>query len=177
MCNNSVAGENKKLSEESCKRILEYRKLFPEDHPDSAVLSALHIAQEQFGYVPEQARKEIAGLLDMQPGEVEQVMSFYRMYFNKPVGKYVVKVCDSISCYLRGSDELLELGAKKLGIKVGETTPDGQISLFKIECLASCGNGPCAQVNDEFVYDLTPENFEEMLEKLKTARENPFYIP
>ena len=166
-----------KLDEESRKRILEYRRMFPEEHPDSAVLSALHIAQEQFGYVPKTAITDIAELLDMLPGQVEQVMSFYRMFFSKPVGKYVVKVCDSISCYLRGSDELLKQGAKNLGIKVGETTEDGQISLFKIECLAACGNGPCGQGNDEYIYDLTPELFEEILLKLRTAGENPFYIP
>jgi NADH-quinone oxidoreductase subunit E len=120
---------------------------------------------------------EVAELLGTLVSEVDQVVTFYRMYFTKPVGKFVVKVCDSISCYLRGSDDLLTEGARKLGLKIGETTPDGKITLMKIECLAACSSAPCAQVNDEYVYSLTTEQFLQMLDELKTAEENPYYLP
>jgi NADH-quinone oxidoreductase E subunit len=141
------------------------------------VLPALHVVQEQFGYVPVPPMAEIAEILEILHGDVEQVATFYRMYNQQPVGKFVVKVCDSISCYLRGSDELLAQGQKKLGISCGETTPDGQVTLDKIECLAACGNAPCIQVNDEFIYDVTPEQFDAVLDELKTAKKNPYFVP
>ncbi len=166
-----------KLSEESRQRILAHKALYPEGRSASAVLPALHVVQEQFGYVPSETLPEVAELLEMLVSQVDQVVSFYRMYFTQPVGKFVVKVCDSISCYLRGSDELLTQGANKLGIKVGETTADGKITLMKIECLAACGAAPCAQVNDEYVYNLTNEQFAELLDQLKTAEKNPVYVP
>jgi NADH-quinone oxidoreductase E subunit len=164
-----------KLSEESRQKIQGLKQLYPSAR--SALLPALHVVQEQFGFIPAPPMTEVAEILDVLQGDVEQVVTFYRMYNMRPVGKFVVKVCDSISCYLRGSDELLALGSQKLGVPVGGTTPDGQITLGKIECLAACANAPCIHVNDEFVYDVTPETFEAILDELKTAKENPYYVP
>lgn len=166
-----------KLSEESVQKILTLRQRYPEGRSASAVLPSLHVVQEQFGYVPDAALAEVAQLLDMLVSEVDQVRSFYVMYFPQRVGKFVVKVCDSISCYLRGSDDLLAQGKKKLGVNLKETTPDGQITLMKIECLAACGSAPCIQVNDEYLYNVTTEQFAEMLETLQKADENPYFVP
>lgn len=167
--------ETLQLTEESRQKIRAIKQLYPS--PKSAILPALHVVQEQFGYVPAPPMVEVAEILEMLYSEVEQVVTFYRMYNQRPVGKFVVKVCDSISCYIRGSDELIAQGEQKLGVRVGGTTPDGQVTLGKIECLAACANAPCIQVNDEFIYDVTPEQFDAVLEELKTAKENPYFVP
>lgn len=170
-----VEQETYKLSETSRQRIFAIKQRYPS--PKSAILPALHVVQEQFGFIPAPPMIEVAELLEMLFSEVEQVVTFYRMYHQRPVGKFVVKVCDSISCYLRGSDELLVQGAKKLGVPIGGTTSDGQLTLAKIECLAACGSAPCLQVNDEFIYNVTPEQFDAILDELKTAKENPYFVP
>jgi len=162
------------LNEESRLKIQAIKQLYP--GAKSAILPALHVVQAQFGFVPAPPMIEVAAILGMLYSEVEQVVTFYRMYNQQPVGKFVVKVCDSISCYLRGSDELLAQGEQKLGLHTGETTGDGQITLAKIECLAACGAAPCLQVNDEFVYNVTPEQFDAILDELKTAKTNPYYL-
>ncbi len=164
-----------KLDDAHRQRIIDLKAQYPSSR--SALLPALHIVQEQFGFVPTGPMAEVAQLLDILEGDVEQVVTFYRMYNQHPVGRFYVKICDSISCYLRGSDELIARGRQQLGIGLNETTADGQISLGKIECLAACGAAPCLQVNDEYLYNVTPEQFDQMLETLKTAKENPYFIP
>lgn len=164
-----------KLSEARRQRILELKREYPSSR--SAVLPALHIVQEEFGFVPTGPMAEVAELLDMLPGDVEQVVTFYRMYNQAPVGRFHIKICDSISCYLRGADELIEQAKQRLGVELNQTTPDRQITLGKIECLAACGSAPCLQVNDEYLYNVTPEQLVEVLDRLKTAKENPYYIP
>ncbi len=164
-----------KLSEASRQKIVFLRGRYPS--AKSAILPALHVVQEQFGFIPTEPMAEVAEMLDMLAGDVEQVVTFYRMYNQRQVGKFVVKVCDSISCYIRGSDDLIAQGEKKLGLKCGGTTSDGQLTLAKIECLAACGSAPVVQVNDEFIYNVTPEQFDAILEELKTAKENPYFVP
>lgn len=170
-----IEQETLKLTEESRQKIRGIKQLYPS--PKSAILPALHVVQEQFGYIPPPPMVEVAEILEMLYSEVEQVVTFYRMYNQRPVGKFVVKVCDSISCYIRGSDELIAQGEQKLNVRVGGTTSDNQITLGKIECLAACANAPCIQVNDEYIYNVTPEQFDAVLEELKTAKENPYFVP
>ncbi len=162
------------LSEEGRQRVLGLKAMYPNSR--SALLPALHIVQSEFGFIPAGPMAELATMLGILQGDVEQVVSFYRMYNQVPVGRFHIKVCDSISCYLRGSDELIEQGQHKLGVGLNQTTPDGQIRLSKIECLAACGAAPCLQVNDEYIYNVTPEQFDEILETLQTAQDNPYYI-
>ena len=164
-----------KLSEKSRQEIEALKGKYPSAR--SAVLPALHVVQAQFGYIPAEPMAELAEMLGILKGDVEQVVTFYRMYNQKPVGKFHVKICDSISCYLRGSDELIEHGLNRLGTKLNETTADGQVTLSKIECLAACGAAPCLQVNDEYLYNVQPEQLDEILDNLKTAKENPYFIP
>lgn len=169
-----IRTQQHKLSEASRQQIVSLKGQYPRSR--SAVLPALHVVQAEFGFIPAGPMTEVAEILEMLPGDVEQVVTFYRMYNQTPIGRFHVKICDSISCYLRGSDELIEQGRQKLGVDLNQTTPDGQITLAKIECLAACGAAPCLQVNDEYLYNVSPEQFDQMLETLKTAQENPYYI-
>lgn len=131
------------------------------------MLPALHIAQEEEGYITPEGVAAVAEALDVRPDEVDMVVSFYSMYFRKPVGRYVIKVCTSISCYLRGCDDLLAHLEERLGIKRGETTPDGALTLLPIECLASCGTAPVLQVNNEFVENVTLADADALVERLR----------
>jgi len=139
----------------------------------SAMLPALHIAQEEEGYITEAAIEAVADALGAKPDEVKTVATFYSMYFKKPVGRHVIKVCTSISCYLRGCDQLLEHLEDRLEIKRGQTTPDGQFTLLTIECLASCGTAPVLQVNNEFVEDVTLEKADALIDELAAGSNWP----
>jgi NADH-quinone oxidoreductase subunit E len=135
--------------------------------PRSAILGALHRVQEELGWLPPEAQAEVAALFDMPPAEVDSLVTFYYMYFRKPMGRYVIKVCRSISCYLRGSDKLRCHLQDKLGIQRGETTKDGMFSLIEGECLAACDGAPAVQINDRFVENVTSEMLDALLEELR----------
>jgi NADH-quinone oxidoreductase subunit E len=137
-------------------------------YPDrkAVILPALHLAQKEFGYVSDEAIVYIAGLVATSPAEIEGVATFYTMYNRKPVGKYHVQICRNISCSLLGAEHLIEHVSKKLGIRPGETTPDGKFTLAKAECLGSCGTAPVMQVNDEYHENLTVESIDRILDQL-----------
>ncbi len=135
--------------------------------PRSAILGALHRVQEELGWLPPEAQAEVAAIFEMPPAEVDSLVTFYYMYFRKPMGRYVVKVCRSISCYLRGSDKLRCHLQDKLGIQRGETTSDGMFSLIEGECLAACDGAPCIQINDRFVENVTPAMADDLLEECR----------
>ncbi len=132
----------------------------------SAVLPALYIAQDEEGYATQAAMDAVAEVLDLNVDEVKSVATFYTMFFKEQPGKRVIKVCTSISCYLRGCDQLVEHLENRLGIKRGETTPDGRYTLLTAECLASCGTAPVLQVNNEFVEQVTLEQADELIDAL-----------
>jgi NADH-quinone oxidoreductase E subunit len=132
----------------------------------SAILPALHIAQQEEGYITQEGLQAVAEVLNLTVDDVESVATFYTMYYQQPMGKKIIKVCNSISCYLRGCDPLIEHIEQKLGIKRGETTPDGNFTLLTVECLASCGTAPVLQVNDEFVENVTPEKADQLIDDL-----------
>ena len=137
-------------------------------YPDrkAVILPALHLAQKEFGYVSDEAIVYIAGLVGTSSAEVEGVATFYTMYNRKPVGKYHVQVCRNLSCSLLGAEHLIEHVAKKLGVRPGETTPDGKFTLATVECLGSCGTAPVMQVNDEYHENLTVESIDRILDRL-----------
>jgi NADH-quinone oxidoreductase E subunit len=138
----------------------------------SAVLPALYIAQDEEGYITADALEAVAEALHLNVDEVKSVATFYTMFFKEQPGKRVIKVCTSIACYLRGCDHLLEHIEGRLGIKPGETTPDGRFTLLTAECLASCGTAPVLQVNNEFVEQVTPESADALLAALTQELEN-----
>ena len=137
-------------------------------YPDrkAVILPALHLAQKEFGYVSDEAIVYIAGLVGASPAEIEGVATFYTMYNRKPVGKYHVQICRNISCSLLGAEHLIEHVSRKLGVRPGETTPDGKFTLAKVECLGSCGTAPVMQVNDEYHENLTVESIDRILDQL-----------
>src|ERR687894_1149040 len=113
--------------------------------PRSALIPVCHVAQQQDGYLSEEAMEHIAGLLDLTPAEVLGTASFYEMFKRKPVGRYLVNICTNISCQLLGAEELLHHAEHRLGVKAGGTTPDGVFTLEDVECIAACTDAPCLQ--------------------------------
>lgn len=131
----------------------------------SAVMPALHIAQQEEGYITQEGLQAVSDAIGITVDDVESVATFYTMYYQHPQGKQVIKVCTSISCYLRNCDQLVEHLEQRLGIKRGETTPDGNYTLMTAECLASCGTAPVIQVNDEFVENVTPAMADSLIDQ------------
>jgi len=154
------------LSEESLGEIDRLAALYPSRL--SAMLPALWIAQREQGYVGAKAMEQIAQKIGVSPAYVASVLSFYTMYQTRPVGKYLIQVCTTLACYLRGSDLLVDHLKRKLGIEVGETTPDGRFTLVTVECLGSCDTGPMLQLNDDYHENLWPlEKVDDLLASLK----------
>jgi len=140
---------------------------YPEGRQQSAVMPLLDLAQRQCGgWLPKVAIDYVAHYLDMPPIRALEVASFYTMYNLKPVGKHFVQVCTTTPCWLRGSDEVLHACEKKLGIKAGQTTADGQFTVIEVECLGACVNAPMMQIGDDFYEDLTAETTEKVLDAL-----------
>ncbi len=152
------------LSDKAVEAIRQAQARYP--HPRSALMPALHIAQQELGWLPREALVQVADLLDLTPAEVLSVASFYTMYNRWPVGKYLIQVCTNVSCSLLGAEHLLEHISRKLGIRVGETTPDGLFTLVEVECLGSCGTAPVMQVNERYYEQLTAAKVDEILEEL-----------
>lgn len=132
----------------------------------SAVLPALHLAQEEEGYITQEGVETVAQILNLTADDVKSVATFYTMYYHRPHGRKVISVCTGISCYLRNCDPLVEHLEQRLGIKRGETTADGNFTLECVECLASCGTAPALQVNGEFVENVTLKLTDELIDKL-----------
>jgi len=140
-------------------------------YPDkrSAMLPALAIAQREQGYLTPEAYEWVAAALDTSPTFVASVASFYTMLRKEPAGKYLIQVCTNLSCSLLGAQSLMDYLQEKLGIRVGETTPDGLFTLIKVECLGSCATAPVMQINDRYYEGLTRERIDEILAELRQA--------
>lgn len=139
----------------------------------SAILTALHIAQHEAGYLRPEDMSEIAGVLGMSESDVYAVASFYTMLRMEPAGKYLIEVCTCLACALRGSDRVVDHISERLGIQEGETTPDGVFTHRPtVECLASCGTAPMMQINHQFYENLTPERIDDILEQLRSQAGN-----
>jgi NADH-quinone oxidoreductase subunit E len=135
----------------------------------SALLPMMHLFQEHEGYVSQNAMRLAAEMLDVTPAVVESTVSFYTLFFRKPVGKYVLQVCRGLMCELNGADEIMAYFRKKLGVGHLETTADGTFSYEEVECLAACDRPTCMQVNLEFFYDLTPAVIDDMIEAMRAG--------
>jgi NADH-quinone oxidoreductase subunit E len=131
------------------------------------VLTALYIAQEQYGYLSEEALRRVAERLGLSLKDVYSTASFYALYRKKPAGQHVIQVCEGLSCFLMdGAERLVDYLSRKLGIEIGETTPDGKFTLETVQCLASCGTSPAMRINDEFYDNLTEEKVDAVIEQL-----------
>ncbi|PWH20161.1 MAG: NAD(P)H-dependent oxidoreductase subunit E [Anaerolineae bacterium] len=132
------------------------------------LLAALYIAQEQFGWLSEEAIQRVAERLNLTVGQVKSTASFYTMFKLQPQGKYRIQVCEGLSCYLVGGAEpIINYIAEKLGIQPGETTPDGKFTLEVVQCLAACGTAPAVKVNDELYENMTFSAIDQLLERLQ----------
>ncbi|HLJ83058.1 MAG TPA: NAD(P)H-dependent oxidoreductase subunit E [Candidatus Eremiobacteraceae bacterium] len=130
----------------------------------SALVPFLQHCQAEDGYVTDQAIADAAELVGITPAEVESTASFYSLLFRHPVGRHVIQVCRTLGCMLGGADELREHIRSRLGVENLETTADGAITYEEVECLAACDRAPVLQHNLEFVYNVTPEKFDSLLE-------------
>ena len=136
----------------------------------SALIPLLHLAQEQDGYVTDEAMEHIAELVGITPAEVLGTASFYEMFSFAPVGTYMVNICTNISCMLTGGLELLEHAEESLGIRPGQTTADGLFTLEEVECIAACTESPCLQVNYRYEHRVTNADFDRLVDELRSGR-------
>lgn len=135
---------------------------------DAVLLPILHLAQDEAGYVSPEVMEYVGGRLDLSPARVREVASFYTMFKLNPSGRYVLQVCQTLSCYLRGAEDVMTRIKDMLGIEEGETTPDGLFTLERVECLASCGTAPVMQVNTwDFHEELNPDKVQKIIESLR----------
>jgi len=138
--------------------------------PRSATIPLLHLAQQQDGYVTNEAIAHVGELVGATSAEVLGTATFYEMFKFEPVGKFVVNICGTMSCALLGAEELLHHAEEALGIKAGSTTPDGMFTLERAECQAACTEAPCLQVNYRYRYRVTPRDLDNLIEDLRSGR-------
>lgn len=155
------------LSPESTRRIRAIAARYP--HGQSALIPALYVAQGEQGSLSDDTLAEIAGLLGMTPVDVKAIASFYTMFYRQPGGKFVFQVCGTLSCALCGTEELIRHMEEKLGIRAGQSTPDGRFKLEVVECLGACGSGPVMLLGDRYHHNLTPELVDSIIDELKNA--------
>ena len=135
----------------------------------SSLIPLLIEIQNEFGHLSNESMEEAAKMLEISPSSVQNVATFYTLFFTEPVGKHVVWICRTLSCALRGAEHVEHYMCDKLGIKTGETTPDGKITLMEAECLASCGTAPVMLVDDTLEENLTKESVDKVIEELNKA--------
>ena len=155
------------------KEIKQIMAKYPSEHKRSAVMPLLYLAQREEGYVNKAALKDIAGMLDMTETEVASIVGFYTLYHDEKSGKYRMQVCTDLPCALRGADQFLESLCGNLGIKVGETTPDGLVTIEGVMCLAACDKAPMFQMQGpdgiEYHENMTVDRTMELVGALKNA--------
>jgi NADH-quinone oxidoreductase subunit E len=153
-----------RLTEENIRLAREIIGRYPKAR--SATIPLLHLAQEQDGYVTNEAMSHIGELVGASSAEVFGTASFYEMFKFEPVGKYLINICGTMSCALLGAEELMHHAEERLGIKMGSTTADGKITLERAECQAACTEAPCLQVNYRYRYRVTPDQLDTLIDDL-----------
>lgn len=148
---------------------------YPPEHKRSAVMPLLHLAQRDDGYITKEAMTDIGQMLDMTPTEVASIVGFYTLFHDEKAGKYRMQVCTDLPCAMRGADKFLEELCENIGIKVGETTPDGLITIEEVTCLAGCDHAPMFQLQSadkiEYHENMTVDKTLELIEALKKGSE------
>ena len=142
-------------------------KRYPADQRKSAILYALYLAQRQHGYLTAAAMRHVAQQIGCTAADVEDVVSYYTMFFTRPVGTYVLHVCRTLSCALLGAERVTEELSAALGIRPGETDPSGTFTLLEVECLGACDRAPVVMVNDDWQERLAPEQARQLIEDLR----------
>jgi NADH-quinone oxidoreductase subunit E len=168
--------EKIRFSDEALQTIEALMKRYPEGKHKSALLPVLHVAQaEADGWLSAEVMDYVAELMKISSIEVFEVASFYSMYNLKPVGKCVLEICRTSSCWTRGAEDIVDYIGKKLNIREGETTPDGMFTLKTVECLGSCGSAPMLQCGAEYHENLTENRVDSLLERLRTEGKRKSY--
>ena len=164
------------FNEETLELVNKLIKRYPEGKHKSALIPILHIAQAEFGgWLSPETMDYVASILNIKPIEVYEVASFYSMFNLKPVGKCLIEVCRTSSCWARGSEDVVKHLEKRLGIKEGETTKDGMFTIKTVECLGSCGGAPMLQVGASFHENLTKEKVDALIDDYRTAGKQRSY--
>ncbi len=159
------------ITDELIARINELISHYPADKKKSALLPVLHAVQDAHdNWLSLELMDKVAEILDIKPIEVYEVVTFYSMFNQKPVGKYMLEFCRTSCCGLRGADSMMEYTCNKLGIKEGETTADGMFSVVGVECLGACGYGPMLQLGDFYHEKLTKEKIDTLIEDCKQGK-------
>ncbi|MGH6989123.1 MAG: NADH-quinone oxidoreductase subunit NuoE [Stellaceae bacterium] len=165
--NDFVQPESFEFTPENLAKAKSYIAKYPPGRQASAVLSLLYLAQGQSGnWLPRVAMDHVAEILEMPRIRVYECATFYTMFHLRPVGKYLLQACTTTPCWLRGSDDVVNTCAEKLGIGLGETTADGKFTLIEVECLGACVNAPILQVNDDYYEDLDAQSTAKLLDAL-----------
>jgi NADH-quinone oxidoreductase subunit E len=151
------------LTEQERQEIAEEMRHYPERR--AACIEALKIVQQHRGWVSDEALKALADFLEMTPAELEGVATFYNLVFRRPVGRHVILVCDSVSCWVMGCDRIRGELTARLGIRPGETSPDGRFTLLPIVCLGTCDHAPAMMIDEDLHRDLTPGALDAILER------------
>lgn len=159
------------MKDETKKAILELQKQYPEMR--SALIPALHLAQTEQGYLPREIQNEVAALFDIDPNEVNSVVTFYDMFFEEPVGKHVLHVCKNASCMLRGADGILRTLCQRLNVKPRERSADGEFTVIPSECLGACDRAPMMLVDDKVVGPVQESDIDNILKEAKKGPGHP----
>ncbi|MCZ2101693.1 MAG: NADH-quinone oxidoreductase subunit NuoE [Chitinophagales bacterium] len=163
------------FSQEALKEINRIIAQYPKERKNSALLPVLHVVQKETeGWLSPETMDKVASILEIKPIEVYEVVTFYTMYFTKPVGKYVIEVCQTGPCMICGSDHIIKYLEDKLGIKVGETTPDNIFTLRAVECLGACGYAPMLQIGEQYYEHLTEEKLDQIIHELGSKHSDKY---
>jgi NADH-quinone oxidoreductase subunit E len=146
-------------------RILELLNRFPDNK--AALLPALHLVQNEHGFIGPEEEAAVADLLAIRPIEVREAVTFYSMFRRRPAGRRLLQVCTNLTCTIRGGDRILDHLRKTLGIEPGGTTPDGRFTLIEVECQGACDQAPCLMIGETLHGGLTPESVDELLRGLE----------
>ncbi len=152
------------FSRDAKKAMDDILKRYPDKR--SAMLPVLHLAQDEFRVLSDEVIEYLSDIMGFSPAYIKGVVTFYKLFNTKPVGKYHIQLCTNISCSLLGSEDILAYLKEKLGLNEGEVSSDGKFSLTTVECLGSCGTAPVMQINDTYYENLTKEKVDEILRKL-----------
>lgn len=157
------------LTPESVERIKSIANRYPDKR--SGLLPALYVAQEQDGYVTDEAIEDISRILDVPAVDVKGVATFYTMYYHRPVGRHVFQVCGTLSCALCGAEEVIHHLEQKLGVGAGQTTPDGKFMFEVVECLGACGTAPVVLLGDKYYHNITLDEVDRLIDDLRAQDE------
>ena len=149
------------------------QKMAETDHPRELAVEVMFALQKAYGYLSDEALQEGADLLGLTPLELEEIATFYDFIYREPVGKFVIHACDGVVCWMFGEESVVAYLSRKLGVRVGEITPDGLFTILPSACIGYCDHAPAMLVNGVPYGPLTPETIDRILEKFKTGQETP----